>query len=74
MLDNPHMTREYDSRTGRPLVDGRDDRIEALTDGELEAELTIAAAEPHHRAGRLDALLLERTKRRRRGLATAQPI
>ena len=65
------MKRDYDTRTGRPLVDGRD-RIDALTDGELEAELTIAAAEPHHRAGRLDALLLERAKRRR--LTTPQAV
>jgi hypothetical protein len=60
--------RQVDQRTGRPLVDG-DDRIDALTDDELEAELTIAAAEPTHRAERLDNLLLERT--RRRGLPVA---
>jgi hypothetical protein len=35
-----------------------------LTDDELEAELTIAAAEPRHRGERLDDLLLERTRRR----------
>jgi len=52
-----------DQRTGRPLVDGQD-RIEALTDEELEAELTIAAEEPRMRAQRLDDLLLERTRRR----------
>jgi len=55
--------RQVDQRTGRPLVDG-DDRIEALTDDELEAELTIAAAEPTRRGERLDNLLLERTRRR----------
>jgi hypothetical protein len=55
--------RQVDQRTGRPLVDG-DDRIEALTDEELEAELTIAAAEPRRRGERLDNLLLERTRRR----------
>lgn len=55
--------RQVDQRTGRPLVDG-DDRIEALTDDELEAELTIAAAEPRRRGERLDNLLLERTRRR----------
>lgn len=60
--------RQVDQRTGRPLVDG-DDRIDALTDDELEAELTIAATEPTHRAERLDNLLLERT--RRRGLPVA---
>ena len=58
------MHREHDPRTGRPLVDGRD-RLEALTDRELEQELTIAAAEPRHRADRLDALLHEQARRRR---------
>lgn len=57
------MTREFDRRTGRPLSDGRD-RIEELTDDELEIELTIAAADAHRRRERLDSLLLERTKRR----------
>jgi hypothetical protein len=61
--------RQVDQRTGRPLVDG-DDRIEALTDDELEAELTIAAAEPTRRGERLDSLLLERTRRRMQSLAT----
>jgi hypothetical protein len=59
------MGREHDERTGRPLVDGRDS-IEALTDDELEVEVTIAAAEPRHRGPRLDALLLERARRRAR--------
>ena len=54
--------RQVDQRTGRPLVDGYD-RIDALTDEELEAELTIAVAEPRHRGERLDSLLLERTRR-----------
>jgi hypothetical protein len=57
------MRREQDERTGRPLVDGRD-CIEELSDDELELEVTIAAAEPRHRALRLDALLLERARRR----------
>jgi hypothetical protein len=57
------MTREIDRRTGRPLIDGHD-RIEALTDEELEVELTIAAGDAHRRAKRLDSLLLERTRRR----------
>jgi hypothetical protein len=57
------MDRDYDTRTGRPLVEGRD-VVAALTDDELEAELTIAAAEPTRRAVRLDALLLELTRRR----------
>jgi hypothetical protein len=55
--------RHVDQRTGRPLVD-RAGRIDALTDDELEAGLTIAAAEPRHRGERLDDLLLERTRRR----------
>lgn len=57
------MPRELDHRTGRPLIDGRD-RIDELTDQELETELTIAAAAPHRRGERLDNLLLERAKRR----------
>ena len=57
------MRREYDERTGRPLTDGRD-LVTELTDDELEAEVTIALAEPVRRAGRLDQLLLERAKRR----------
>ena len=64
------MRRERDQRTGRPLVDGRDS-IEELSDDELEAEVTIAAAEPRHRALRLDALLLEQA--RRRGHRQPQP-
>jgi hypothetical protein len=55
--------RQVDQRTGRPLTDGHD-RIDALTDDELEAELTIAAEDPRWRAERLDSLLLERTRRR----------
>ena len=61
------MRREHDERTGRPLVEGRDS-IEELSDDELEAEMTIAVAEPHHRGPRLDALLLERARRRGRRL------
>ncbi len=57
------MRREHDARTGRPLVGGRDS-IEELSDDELEVEVTIAAAEPRHRGPRLDALLLERARRR----------
>ena len=57
------MRREYDKRTGRPLVNGRES-IEQLSDDELEVEVTIAAAEPRQRARRLDALLLERARRR----------
>jgi hypothetical protein len=57
------MSRDYDERTGRPLVEGRD-AVDALTDEELEIELTVAAAEPLRRAKRLDEVLLERTRRR----------
>jgi hypothetical protein len=57
------MEREFDRRTGRPLSDGQD-LIEALTDDEIEVELTIAAANAHRRGERLDNLLLERTRRR----------
>jgi hypothetical protein len=64
------MSREQDERTGRPLVNGRDS-IEELSDQELEVEMTIAAAEPRHRGPRLDALLLERA--RRRGQRQPQP-
>ena len=65
------MGREHDTRTGRPLVDGRDS-VEGLSDDELEVEVTIAAAEPRHRGPRLDALLLERA--RRRGQRQPQPV
>ena len=64
------MRRERDERTGRPLVNGRDS-IEELSDYELEVEMTIAVAEPRHRGSRLDALLLERA--RRRGQQQLQP-
>jgi hypothetical protein len=57
------VNRDHDARTGRPLVNGRDS-IEELSDDELEVEVTIAAAEPRHRGLRLDALLLERARRR----------
>ena len=57
------MRREYDKRTGRPLVNGHES-VEELSDDELEVEVTIAAAEPRQRAQRLDALLLERARRR----------
>jgi hypothetical protein len=59
--------RQVDQRTGRPLIDGRDD-LEALTDEELEIELTIAAGDAERRAERLDNLLLERTRRRTEAL------
>ena len=54
-----------DRRTGRPLTDGRD-IISVLTNEELEVEVTIAAAEPKWREQRLDALLLELSRRRPR--------
>jgi hypothetical protein len=55
------MERVHDPRTGRPLIDGRDDP-QGLTDDELQAELTIAVARPR-RARRLDDLLLELARR-----------
>jgi hypothetical protein len=64
------MRREHDERTGRPLINGRDS-IEELSDEELEAEMTIAVAEPRHRGLRLDALLVERA--RRQSLGQPQP-
>jgi hypothetical protein len=64
------LRRGHDKRTGRPLFDGRDS-IEELSDDELEAEVTIAAEEPVRRGLRLDALLLERA--RRRGRQQPQP-
>jgi hypothetical protein len=60
------MRLDYDERTGRPLVNGRE-MIEELSDGELEQELTIAAEEPRQRAHRLAALLLERARRQTPG-------
>jgi hypothetical protein len=67
------MKRTYDVRTGRPLSDGRD-RVDVLTDEELEVEATIAAYEGRRRASRLDALLLERARRRADSTGAAQPI
>jgi len=51
--------RAFDSATGRPLVDGRDDDLAHLSDGELEIELTVAASDARRRSRRLDAVLLE---------------
>jgi len=66
--NNPAMALDYDTRTGRPLTDG-EDRIDTLSNDELEAELTIAAAEPTRRANRLDDVLVELA---RRGRTTAR--
>ena len=60
----PPMTLDYDARTGRRLTDG-EDRIDTLSNDELEAELTIAAAEPTRRAHRLDDVLVELARRGR---------
>jgi hypothetical protein len=57
------MKHDFDQRNGRPIAGGRE-VVESLTDDELEAEVTIAVAEPRRRAIRLDALLLERARRR----------
>jgi hypothetical protein len=59
------MASTYDRRTGRPLTEG-EDRIDALSNDELEAELTIAAAEPTRRANRLDDVLVELARRGRK--------
>ena len=56
------MERTSDPRTGRPLTGGREDP-DGLTDDELQAELTIAAARPRQRAPRLETLLLELARR-----------
>jgi hypothetical protein len=66
------MKRTYDTRTGRPLSDGRD-RVDVLTDEELEVEATVAAYEGRRRAARLDALLLERARRRADSARSTQP-
>jgi hypothetical protein len=66
------MRREHDRRTGRPLVNGRD-TVEALTTEELEAEVTIAVAAPIRRETRLNALLRELERRRRRSLGHSSP-
>ena len=58
----PLMTLDYDTRTGRPLTDG-EDRIDTLSNDELEAELTIAAQEPTRRAHRLEDVLVELARR-----------
>jgi len=56
------MALDYDKRTGRTLTDG-EDRIDTLSNDQLEAELTIAAAEPTRRADRLEDVLVELTRR-----------
>jgi hypothetical protein len=67
------MKRTYDLRTGRPLSNGRD-RVDVLTDEELEVETTVAAYEGRRRAARLDALLLERARRRGDAARTTTPV
>ena len=57
------MDRDHDKRAERSLAEGQG-AVAALGDDELEAELTIAIAAPTRRARRLDALLLERARRR----------
>jgi len=56
---------DYDRRTGRPLVNGRE-AVAELSDGELEIELTIAAMQARQRGTRFDTLLKERARRRTR--------
>jgi hypothetical protein len=60
---------DYDKRTGRPLTDG-EDRIDTLSDEQLEAELTIAAAEPTRRAHRLEDVLVELSRRHQNSTGT----
>ena len=67
------MKRTYDTRTGRPLSNGRD-RVDVLTDEELEVEATIAASEARRRASRLDSLLLERARSRADSARVTQPV
>jgi len=56
-----------DPRTGRPLKP-----VEALSDEELELELTVAASAPNrHRTERYRALLDEKARRASRGAAPA---
>jgi hypothetical protein len=56
-----------DERTGRPLDEEGREAIESLSDEELEAELTIAAATPNgRRRRRYEALLAEKKRRQRR--------
>jgi hypothetical protein len=45
--------------------------VDALTIEELEAEVTIAAAEPRRRERRLDDLLVELARRRLRPVGTS---
>ena len=66
---NPRMTLDYDMRTGRPLTDG-EDRIDTLSNEQLEAELTIAAAEPTRRASRLEDVLVELARRHQNSTGT----
>jgi len=59
--------RERDVRTGRPL-EGSREAIGALTDSELEQELTVAAAARGRlRMDRFATLLCEKARRRRAG-------
>jgi hypothetical protein len=54
-----------DPRTGRPLDESGAPKLAALTDAELEAELTTAAAaRDHQRFDRFVELLRERARRR----------
>jgi hypothetical protein len=66
---NPRMTLDYDMRTGRLLTDG-EDRIDMLSNEQLEAELTIAAAEPTRRASRLEDVFVELARRHQNSTGT----
>jgi hypothetical protein len=63
----PVSEQRRDERTGRPLDEEGREAIESLSDEELEAELTIAAAPPNgRRRTRYEALLAEKKRRQRR--------
>lgn len=57
---------DHDQLTGRPVIDGRE-AVAELSDGGLEAEITIAALDARRRSARLDALVAERARRRESG-------
>ena len=58
-------SKDVDPRTGRPLDALGVATVSGLSDDELEAELTTAAAAPdHHRFDRFVDLLHERARRR----------
>ena len=62
-VEGKRTDHRFDERSGRPLDAGHD-AVETLSEGELEAELTIAAYAPGHlRWDRYQRLLDERKRR-----------